>query len=132
MKIKYERLRVYKYIVTETYVLKTDEFKGKNVNTKYFSITGDAICIKKDSKSDGPSGLTIDTDDFMRGAFIHDMLYSAIRQGYLKLSDRKLADKILYRLCREDGMGLIRANYVYYALRVGGRKAALRGLAEQR
>lgn len=65
---------------------------------------------------DGPSGPTIDTKNFMRGALIHDALYQLIREDYLKMNDRKQADKILRKVCLEDGMSRIRAWYIYTAV----------------
>jgi hypothetical protein len=72
---------------------------------------------------DGPSGPTIDTKTFMRGSLIHDALYQLIREGELPKSARVQADRELYRACREDGMNLVRAAYVYAAVRLFGRWA---------
>lgn len=75
--------------------------------------------------SDGPSGPTIDTKNFMRGAFIHDALYQFMRLGHLdREAYRPLADRVLYDVIREDGMWWPRAKAVYYAVRWGGSKAA--------
>lgn len=73
---------------------------------------------------DGPSGPTLDTSNFMRGALVHDALYQFMREGDLPMSYRKQADQILRRICLEDGMSRIRAAYVYYALRMGGASHA--------
>ena len=69
---------------------------------------------------DGPSGPTIDTPNFMRGALVHDALYQFMREGVLPTAYRKQADQLLRKICREDGMSRVRAAYVYYALRMGG------------
>ena len=63
----------------------------------------------------------------MRGSLVHDVLYQAIREGHLTLKDRKAADKILYRLCREDGMNRVRAWYTYRTVRLFGKSSAIEG-----
>jgi len=72
---------------------------------------------------DGPSGPTLDTRSFMVGAMVHDVLYQAIREGYLASSYRKTADSVLYRLCREAGMPPWRAWYVHHFVRWCGAGA---------
>jgi len=70
--------------------------------------------------SDGPSGPTIDTKNFMRGAFIHDGIYRAIRHGLIPYSKKPYADVVLYCVIKEDGMSSFRAKYVFLAvLKVG-------------
>lgn len=125
-RIQYKELKIYKYELTQTYEIRLAEFKWNLIHTKYFSNygTGDYLTIRPGYKWDGPSGPTIDTDTFMRGSLVHDVLYQAIREGFLTLGHRKAADLILYRICREDGMSRIRANYVYYGVRAGGRSSA--------
>ena len=74
---------------------------------------------------DGPSGPAIDTPNFMRGSLVHDALYQLMRQRHLdpeKLRD--VADRILRRLCLEDGMSAIRAWWVYNGVRFGGGPSA--------
>lgn len=73
---------------------------------------------------DGPSGPTVDTPSFMRGSLAHDALYALMRQGRLGQENRRAADKLLYALCRQDGMGWFRAQYVYWGLRIGAGYAA--------
>jgi len=69
---------------------------------------------------DGASGPTIDTKSFMRGSLVHDALYQLISTKKLGKEHRRDADKVLYRICREDGMSWFRAKYVYYAVRKFG------------
>lgn len=85
------------------------------------------LIVKKGYAWDGPSGPTIDTKNFMRGSLVHDALYQLIRLEYLdKNIYRSIADEELYRCCREDRMSWLRANIVYYSLRVFGNPAARR------
>ena len=55
----------------------------------------------------------------MRGSLIHDALYQLMREKHLDhRTYRPVADKILQRLCREDGMSRLRAWWVYQGVRL--------------
>jgi Protein of unknown function (DUF1353) len=82
------------------------------------------LLIKAGYAWDGPSGPTIDTLNFMRGSLVHDALYQLIRERHLGSEHRELADRILQRICREDGMSAARAWWVYQGVRFGGGPAA--------
>ena len=56
---------------------------------------------------------------------MHDALYQLMRGGYLdKVTHRKPADKVLQKMCREDGMSAIRAWFVYQGVWIGGDPSA--------
>lgn len=85
---------------------------------------------------DGPSGPTVDTPDFMRGSLVHDVFYQMLRDGLLPAQIevkgittdlREFADYELWRICREDGMGRVRAWYVHQAVRRFGPRAIVDG-----
>jgi hypothetical protein len=78
------------------------------------------LTIKKGYAWDGPSGPTFDTPSFMRGSLVHDALYQLICEDSLPDFFRAYADRLLYRLCREDGMSSVRAWYVYKAVEAFG------------
>lgn len=82
------------------------------------------LLIKKGYAWDGPSGLAIDTKDFMRGSLVHDALYQCMRQGKIDLTHKDACDKELQRICEEDGMADFRAWYVYEAVRIFGYNSA--------
>lgn len=74
---------------------------------------------------DGPSGPAFDTPNFMRPSLVHDALYQLMRAEKLSLIWRSDADKLMYRLCRENGMGRLRAWWCYQGVREFARYAAL-------
>jgi hypothetical protein len=117
----------YKYKLEEDYVL---DVRGKvllleGIDTKYIRLDTDGTLIVKEGYAwDGPSGPTFDTKNFMRGSLVHDVFYQLIRDGYLVQSFRKVADILLYNICREDGMWYVRAWWVYLAVRIFGKTAA--------
>ena len=82
------------------------------------------LLILKGYAWDGASGPTMDTQSIMRASLVHDGLYQLMREGGLPLSYRKPADKLLRRMCREDGMFWLRAFWVYWAVRFFGKEAA--------
>ncbi len=88
------------------------------------SINGE-LDIKTGYMWDGPSGPTIDTESFMRASLVHDALYQLIREGVLPVKPyRKRADKLLLKICEEDGMSFVRRQYVYQAVRWFGESSA--------
>lgn len=113
-----------KYQLLEPASVQTAILK-RDIDTPFMALTPDGVLLVKPLYSwDGPSGPTIDTPSFMRGALFHDVLYQMIGGGFLPMSMRKVADKLLRRLCIEDGMSRIRAWYVYHSVRKFGKKHA--------
>ena len=60
----------------------------------------------------------------MQGSLVHDALYQLMRECVIEQSQRKIADEILRKICREDGMSKIRAWWVYQGVRIGGASSA--------
>ena len=101
--------------------------KGQPCTTDFCVLALDGrLTVLKGFAWDGPSGPTVDTKDFQRGALAHDALYCLMSAGKLSQDCRKSADKLLYDLCREDGMSFLRAKYVYAAVRWFGKSSAAR------
>ena len=82
------------------------------------------INIKKGYCWDGPSGPTIDTDNFMRGSLFHDAWYQVMREYEFYRQFRDDADKLLRAMCLFDGMSSWRAAWVYWGVKTFGRRAA--------
>ncbi|MSR13823.1 MAG: DUF1353 domain-containing protein [Gammaproteobacteria bacterium] len=115
----------YKYQLKIEYVTQIETAPAQAIVTEYIELgSAGRLLIKKGYAWDGPSGPTIDTLNFMRGSLIHDALYQLIREGHLTESQhRELADRILQRVCREDGMSALRSWWVYQGVRFGGNPA---------
>lgn len=105
------------YSYTTTIALQNDAGVPDFVTLKKNGI----LEIYKGYAWDGPSGPTIDTKDFMRGSLVHDALYQLIREEKIERRFKEDADKILQKICREDGMNKFRAWYVYWAVRLFGK-----------
>jgi len=123
-KIKYKG--GYKYQLVEKYAVKVKVKPDKNIISLYINLNKKGILtIKKGYAWDGPSGPTVDTKTFMRGSLAHDALYQLMRNGFIESEKwRKQADRELKRICIEDGMNRIRAQWVYWGVRWGAKKAA--------
>lgn len=115
----------YKYLTADEYTMKVNFAPPKSIKTEFGEFRDDGwIIIYADYASDGPSGPTWDTKNIMRCAFVHDFLYQLLRMQELPKSYRKHADKLYYKISREDGTGWFRAKYQYEALRWKGGSAA--------
>lgn len=117
----------YKYQLKETYTFeKTGIIPPTAIATEYISLDPDGnLTVAKGYAWDGPSGPTIDSKNFMRGALAHDALYQLMREGRLNNGTyRDDADRLLQRLCQEDGMWALRAWWVYHGVRIFGDPAA--------
>jgi hypothetical protein len=100
--VKY--IKGIKYQLRDDLVTKTGII-GYDIDIKFIKLTLVGILtLRHGYVSDGPSGPTIDTKDFMRGAFVHDGLYELIRRELLPIAERSAADKLLKDICIEDGM----------------------------
>lgn len=107
-------------------------FPANEIETRYLWLgrgpTKQSLIVKAGYAWDGPSGPTIDTLNFMRGSLVHDALYQLMRLGHLdKNTYRIFADRELQRICNEDGMWRIRAQFVYWGVRIGGNPGSRYG-----
>ena len=110
----------FKYQITRDLAIQTDIQIDEPIITPFVCLSETGLLIlKRGFAFDGPSGPTIDTPSFMRGAGAHDGLYWLMRNGYLSPKWRESADKLLRQLCLEDNMMKCRAKYVYDGVRLG-------------
>jgi hypothetical protein len=114
----------YRYQLVAEYTVQT-AITGYDIDHEFIRLAPDGtLTIRRYYCWDGASGPAIDTKDFMRGSLVHDALYQLLRLELLPQKLRVAADQILYGICREDGMGWLRANYVRrILLRFGGPAA---------
>jgi len=119
-KIRYTK--GYKYKLEEDYSVNTG-LRGYYIDLPYIKLDESGLLtLKKGYACDGPTW-SIDTKTFMRAAFGHDGWYQLIREGLLPKSTRRLADKELVKVCKEDKMIGFRRWYVYKMVRKFGDEA---------
>lgn len=113
----------YKYQLFETEHFETD-IKGFILRTDWIQLRKDGfLTIHKGYAWDGPSGPTLDTESFMRGSLLHDALYELLRKDLLPSTYKETADKLLIKICMEDGMSRFRRWWVYEGLSIFGKNA---------
>ena len=116
--MKYRRLKGYKYQLAESFTYDLPSaFDGIIEETDYIILVNNHLIVKAGYAWDGPSGPTIDTQDFMRASLVHDCLYQLMREGWMPRTLRIEADRVFRDICRADGMSWWRAGYVYRAVR---------------
>ena len=117
----------YKYQLYTPYTHNIDIGNTEGFDNRFFTWTGNYLTIKAGYAWDGPSGLTFDTNTFMRGSLVHDAMYQLMRMGEMGSFYRKDADDILREICLQDGMWSFRAWYVWKAVRSCGEDSATNG-----
>jgi hypothetical protein len=115
----------YKYQLQEDYCVNIPIYPEKTIITPLIILTWEGqLTIKTYYAWDGPSGPTLDTKTFMRPSIVHDSLHQLMRLELLPYKLRKDIDKLLITHCKEDGMFWLRRQYVYLAVRLGGKDSA--------
>ena len=115
----------FKYQLSKDYSVFVNIFPKENIYSEFIELHFDGFLIIKSGYCwDGPSGPAIDTKNFMRGSLVHDALYQLMREELIGQECREEADKELRKICLEDGMSKIRAEWVYYAVRTFAKRCA--------
>ena len=125
----YEKAGSKKYRLLEPYTDILHFDAPVDIVTCYclFGIGGELV-IDPGYEWDGPSGPAIDTDNFMDGSLVHDLLYQLMREKWLKpvWKYRMKADKEMRLQTTKDGMSFVRRWYTWLGVRIGGIPAARR------
>lgn len=93
------------------------------ISTDYcIFFTNGRLRIETGYEWDGPSGPAIDTDNFMDGSLVHDLLYQLLREERLKprWKYRMKADKEMRIQCKKDRMFILRRWWTWLGVRIGG------------
>lgn len=116
----------YKYQLQADYRVQIGINPPTPIDTEFIALTTDGfLTVKEGYAWDGPSGPAIDTLDFMRGSLVHDALYQLMRERHLdEATYRDTADRLLHKICIEDGMNPMRAWWVYQGVHDFGAPSA--------
>lgn len=111
----------YKYQLENDFLIQTSVLPPQHIDTYYiqYQTNGDLL-LAKGYAWDGPSGAP-DVPSFMRASLVHDALYQLMRNDYLDPDAyRKPADKLMRRMCIQDGMNPLLAGVAYGFVRTFG------------
>ncbi len=112
----------YKYQLETDAIFETGIRPRRDVASYWYSLdTSGRMRIKRNYAWDGPSGPTFDTDNFMRGSLVHDVFYQMMGNQELANGHKDQIDRLLQKMCVEDGMSRIRAAWVYWAVKNYGK-----------
>ena len=113
------------YHIIESYSMYVDEFKDlcffEDGPINNFAVVAGIFTFYPFHWWDGASGPTLDDTSSMRASLIHDSIYRLIEVGHLEEKKyRKIADKVMLRTLKDDGMWFPRARLWFKAVRVFG------------
>lgn len=123
--MKYLRITSYKYeTVSDEYFYLPLLAEAPDFATDRYCLTNGSLIIYSGFMWDGTSGPTIDTKNTMIPGLVHDVLYRAIREGFLDPSFKPVADTIFRDLMlttsKKSLWARIRANYFYQGVNLFG------------
>ena len=127
--IEYKKGGSKKYVLTKMVCLRTKIKPKHHIFCDYARLfTNGYLVIFEGYQWDGPSGPAIDTDTFMRGSLVHDLLYELLRDGWFgdgfweRAKYRLYADNEMFRQCGKGShkMMLPRRIWTWLGVRLGG------------
>ncbi len=118
-KLEYKHIKYkkgFKYQLSQTCYITIPVF-GFDVQHSQFSLSADGLLIiNKGYAWDGASGPMIDIKSLMRASLVHDALYQMMRMELLGSYYKGIADLLLYEIAVEDGMWVIAATPIQWAV----------------
>jgi len=120
------------YELTKQLCCENTGIQGYSYASKVIKIDQNG-CLKlsKGFRWDGRSGPALDTVNTLRSSAFHDALYELIIIAVLPKSVRVLADVLMRRIDKEDGVNFFRRWYSHIALRLFGRGKQKRDYVER-
>lgn len=115
----------YKYQLEEDFSMRADFLPPRHIDTYFiqFRLNGDLL-LAKGYAWDGPTGVP-DLSSFMRASLVHDALYQLMRNDHLDLENyRQPADRLMRKMCLQDGMNPLWAGIAYCGVRLLGESHA--------
>lgn len=117
--VAFRRLGGYRYLLAEEFTIRVGITTRKPLDLPFIRLADGWLTIRRGYAWDGASWPAINTHDFVRGSLVHDALYQLIREGLLEAeTHRPIADRLIREICIFDGMPILRAWWVWLAVRL--------------
>lgn len=115
----------YKYQLATDYHAQISIKPSDDIDTQFISLDKQGnLLVKSGYAWDGTSGPVVDTVNNMRASLVHDALYQLMRMRKIPVKDnKKKADKLFRKMCKEDGVLSPVAQVYYEALKKLGKPA---------
>ena len=121
------------YELTKPLVCLQTGIQSYNFRNEVINLAIDGcLILSKGFWWDGRSGPALDTVNTLRSSAFHDALYELIIIAVLPKSVRVLADILMRKIDKEDGVNFIRRWYSHVGLRLFGRGKKKRDYVERK
>jgi len=115
----------YKNQLADHFRIETNIHPKEDIKTEFFCLRSTGMLdIHTGYAWDGASGPTLNTDNTMIPALVHDAFYQLMRKGHLPIEYRKAVDNELDRMLKNRGMWWIRRKYWLAGVRLFGGSSA--------
>ncbi len=130
--IRFREVKKYKFQLMESCSFNIDLHPEKDIfipskpgRAFIYLSSGGRLTVFSGYAWNVPGGALVGAASFMRASLVHNALYQLMRRRAISDEYRLYADRLLRKMCREDGLGRIGAWLVYCAVRWFGEPAAL-------
>jgi len=118
----------YRYQLAEDFDMHTPirPMGGLTAESEYITLTGNNRLYIKAGYAWNGANFVADRPGNMRAALVHDALYQLMRLDLVdRRTQRRPADRLFVKMCREDGIGFILARAYAIGLWVGGKPSTM-------
>lgn len=117
----------YKYCLVDEYRHRTGIRVTERITAPLLELWPDGLLVISPGYAwDGPSGPVLDVKSFMRASLVHDALYQLLRDRLLPMKHRKAADRLMRKICLQDGMSPVLADIAYQGVDTFGASYGLK------
>jgi hypothetical protein len=106
----------YKYQLIQDYFFKLP-FTAPDVSLEDCGVKDNNLYADAGFGYDGASGLTVDSENSMEGALVHDIGYRLLRAGLLPSKFKGLFDRLFKIVLKRNGMGYLRRTIWFNAVK---------------
>ncbi len=110
----------YKYQLVKDFNIQTPIKPPKDLAMEYYVLTQDGMLyVSRGFAWNGADGPTIDTKSSMRASLVHDCMCQLMKERKMDYKFAPQVHAFFEQMCREDGMGGLRASIWHWGVRFG-------------